>query len=88
MIIERIYESKNEQRNLLNGVKDRQCNQAIMAELYADCLACAAGIDWVKVNAAIMKRWPRGLVRIKTQAWKILQQRQRRGRINPTEPTS
>jgi hypothetical protein len=29
-------------------------------------------VDWARANAAITKRWPKGLVRVKEAAWKIL----------------
>jgi hypothetical protein len=30
-------------------------------------------VDWKRANAAILKRWPKGLVRVKEAAWKKLE---------------
>ncbi len=29
-------------------------------------------VDWGRVNAAIMRRWPKGLARVKKMAWDML----------------
>lgn len=33
----------------------------------------AVPVDWKRANAAIVKRWPKGLVRVKELAWKLFQ---------------
>lgn len=35
-------------------------------------------VDWKRANAAIAKRWPKGLARVKELAWKIVQ-----GKVQP-----
>jgi hypothetical protein len=29
-------------------------------------------VDWARANAAIVKRWPKGLARVKEAAWRML----------------
>ncbi len=75
MIIERIYSPVCEMSNAMNAVADKRCTQKDVAGFYADLIRCAnihgvASIDWKKINEAIVTRWPKGLVRIKTMAWK------------------
>lgn len=31
-------------------------------------------VNWARANAAIMKRWPKGLPRVKEAAWKMLRE--------------
>lgn len=49
--------------------------QADVASTYALALRDEATVpvDWKAANAAILKRWPKGLQRVKTLAWKILE---------------
>jgi hypothetical protein len=32
----------------------------------------AVPVDWKRVNAAILSRWPKGLQRVKERAWRLL----------------
>lgn len=34
-------------------------------------------VDWRVANAEIRKRWPKGLGRVKTMAWRIVEKRER-----------
>ena len=71
---ERIYSAANEQSNALNAAAHPECTRDLMAEFYADCLKCdRTKIDWAALNAAILKRWPKGLKYIKERAWKEAQ---------------
>jgi hypothetical protein len=45
------------------------CNQRQIAQTYALALKSSYKTDWKRVNAAILKRWPKGLERIKKMAW-------------------
>lgn len=45
-------------------------SQADVAKTYALALRSAVPQDWKRVNAAIVKRWPKGLARIKASAWR------------------
>lgn len=69
--IERIYGPWDES-NAINAASDKQCTWLMMVGFYRDCLKAygqGVQINWLKVNAAIMARWPKGLLRIKTKAW-------------------
>ena len=46
------------------GLTQRQ-----IAQTYALGLRSSWPTDWARVNAAILKRWPKGLERIKKMAW-------------------
>ena len=80
-MIERIYIASIEQLNAINLAAEKQCNQQSMAKTYRDCLIADAtakqngtpGVDWLLVNQAIIKHWPKGLLRIKTKASTLLQ---------------
>ena len=45
------------------------CNQRQIAQTYALALQSSWPTDWLRVNLAITKRWPKGLERIKKMAW-------------------
>ena len=45
------------------------CTQRQVAQSYALALQSAWPTDWLRVNLAITKRWPKGLERIKRLAW-------------------
>lgn len=32
-------------------------------------------VDWARANAAIRNRWPKGLVRVKEMAWRLVRER-------------
>jgi len=44
--------------------------QRDVAKTYALALRSSVPQDWKRINAAIMKRWPKGLTRIKESAWR------------------
>lgn len=52
-------------------------SQRAVAKTYAAIiLSKHAGMcdpDWPRINAAIKRRWPKGLIRVKTAAWKIVE---------------
>lgn len=45
------------------------CTQRQVAQSYALALRSSWPTDWARVNAAIAKRWPKGLQRVKEMAW-------------------
>ena len=45
------------------------CTQRQVAQSYALALQSAWPTDWLRVNLAITKRWPKGLERVKRLAW-------------------
>ena len=55
---------------------DAGMTQKQVAETYAMGLVSSWPTDWAVVNAAITKRWPKGLNRVKEMAWKIFRQKQ------------
>ncbi len=69
--IERVWTPDIELRNALSAADDPSVTQMRMAEYYADCLMHHDKIDWPKLNAAVKRRWPKGLQRVKEKAWKI-----------------
>lgn len=48
---------------------EQGCTQRQVAQSYALGLRSSWPTDWARVNAAILRRWPKGLVRIKEMAW-------------------
>ena len=46
--------------------------QKRIAELYAMAIVSSWPTEWRRVNGAIQKRWPKGLVRVKEMAWRIV----------------
>lgn len=71
--ITRILDPINEHRNAMNAAKDKRVGRDTMASFYADCIRAGMNCEQVtSLNRAIMDRWPRGLVYIKTKAWKEL----------------
>jgi hypothetical protein len=44
-------------------------SQKQIAQTYALGLRSSWPTDWARVNAAILKRWPKGLNRVKEMAW-------------------
>ena len=64
------------------GTIVRECGmpeikQTDVAMTYAMAIVSSWPTDWAAVNAAITKRWPKGLDRVKKQAWKIVEQKRR-----------
>lgn len=55
---------------------DKRMKQADVASTYGLAIRDegTVPVDWARVNAAIRNRWPRGLVRVKTLAWKKLEE--------------
>lgn len=51
--------------------------QPDIAQTYAMALVSSWPTDWAVVNAAIVKRWPKGLERVKKLAWKIIETKRR-----------
>jgi len=45
--------------------------QAEIANTYAMALVSSWPTNWARVNGAIVAKWPKGLTRVKTWAWKI-----------------
>jgi len=51
--------------------------QKDVALTYAMALASTWPTDWVRVNKAILAKWPKGLKRIKEMAWKLVEQKRK-----------
>lgn len=81
--IERIWCSEIDEQNAINATEAKDCNQKAMAGFYADCILCDVfaktngfrRVNFARVNDAIIRRWPKGLSRIKTLAWKLIEKR-------------
>lgn len=60
---------------LLERIADKRFWQSAIAANYAMAILDMkeTATDWPKVNAAIVARWPNGLVRVKEKAWKIVE---------------
>lgn len=58
----------------------REMKQRDVAETYALAIRDedTVPVDWKAANTAILKRWPKGLARVKELAWKILEARSSR----------
>lgn len=55
--------------------------QKQIAETYAMAIVVQSyKPDWPRINKAISDKWPKGLLRVKTMAWKIVEERQREAR--------
>ena len=52
------------ENEIAQGLSQRQ-----IAQTYALALRSSWPTDWWRVNAAILKRWPKALARIKKIAW-------------------
>lgn len=80
MTIERIYISSIDQSNAISATECKEVTRDDMAQLYAGCIVSdelarrdnRQRVDWVKVNEAITRRWPKGLIYIKKKAWKMI----------------
>jgi len=61
------------ERTLLGEIADPRMHQRDVAMTYRLAMLSSerASIDWAKVNQAILKRWPKGLTRIKEMAWRM-----------------
>lgn len=46
-------------------------NQRCVAKTYAIALNSGRQLDWLRMNTAIQKRWPKGLERVKTIAHRL-----------------
>ena len=64
---------------LLNEISMKEIKQKHLAMTYAMALCSSEakdGIDWRKVNEAIVARWSKsGLIRVKEMAWKLVKQK-------------
>jgi hypothetical protein len=49
------------------------CTQRSVALTYALALRSTWPTDWKRVNEAIAAKWPKGLDRVKTLAWRIME---------------
>lgn len=65
------------------GQIERECaekalTQKSVAMTYALAMSAekhGVPVDWKRANAAIAARWPKGLVRVKELAWKLVRER-------------
>jgi len=74
MVITRIYDPANEQANCLNAIADKDATREFIASCYADCMRAGPGIEWAKINAAILGRYKKsGLIFIKVKAYQETQ---------------
>lgn len=57
----------------VEGVIEREiaagCTQRQIAQSYRLGMMSSWPTDWARFNKAILKRWPKGLVRVKELAW-------------------
>lgn len=53
--------------------------QRDVALTYAMGLASSWPTDWVRVNRAIAAKWPKGLLRVKKMAWKLVEEKRSNG---------
>lgn len=60
-----------------NECSHRECTQADVAKTYAMALVSSWPTDWARANAAILKRWPKGLERVKKKAHRIVEERRK-----------
>lgn len=52
--------------------------QKQIAQTYAMALVIRSEKpDWLRINNAILAKWPKGLTRVKEMAWKIVEQKRR-----------
>jgi hypothetical protein len=51
--------------------------QKDIAQTYAMAMVSSWPTDWKRVNAAILAKWPKGLIRVKEMAWKIVEQKRK-----------
>ena len=61
----------------IEEIRDAE-NQREAAYTYALAMRFIApgfGEPWARINAAVCERWPKGLERVKTLAWKLLKER-------------
>lgn len=66
MDIERVVEDE-----IAAGAKQKSVALSYAFGLRSD--AAGIPIDWKRINAAIVARWPKGLARVKERAWRIYQ---------------
>lgn len=64
--------------HFVNNIEKAE-NQAAAAEVYARAIgyfSVSSELDkhvWAPINAAVMRRWPKGLQNVKRKAWKLLE---------------
>lgn len=58
-----------------NECSMKEIRQRDVAETYALAMVSSWKTDWGRANRAILKRWPKGLNRVKEMAHKILANR-------------
>ena len=59
---------------IMEELKDKHVHQARIADLYACAISLKSNETFRVVNLAIINRWSQsGLVRVKTMAWKLLE---------------
>lgn len=66
---------------LLQEIGAKEATQKGLAMTYAMAILSSENknklIDWNKVNTAITARWPKGLYRVKTMAWKLIEEKRK-----------
>lgn len=58
-----------------HDLAQKHTTQKHIASLYAMAIMSSWPTEWGRVNAAIRKRWPKGLTRVKEMAWAELRNR-------------
>lgn len=64
-------------QDLIDAIAKKENKQRDIAEKYQAAFNVIPNTEWGDVNSAIAKRWPSksGLVRVKTMAWKIYEEK-------------
>lgn len=60
------------ENEIAQGLKQKD-----IAMTYAMGIVSSWPTDWPRVNQMIVNRWPKGLKRVKTMAWAILEQKRK-----------
>jgi hypothetical protein len=56
---------------------EQAATQKDIALSYAMAMCSSWPTDWKRVNAAIAAKWPKGLIRVKEMAWKLVEQKRK-----------
>ena len=65
-------------KQLIQEAGTKELKQKNIALTYAMAILSDEEKDWPKINQAIIKRWSKsGLTRVKTMAWKLIEEKRR-----------
>lgn len=63
-----MFELTFPQQQILSEIADKAFSQKDVALTYYFCMTNSRPVDWTVINAAILARWPKGLIRVKQMA--------------------